>query len=151
GRTAPGDLDLAEVARLYATYEEVKRDKGQMDFEDVLLLTVAVLQDRPDVAEQVRAQYRHFVVDEYQDVNPLQQSLLDEWLGGRDDVCVVGDAAQTIYSFAGASPDYLVGFPARFPAATVVRLVRDYRSTPQVVALANGVLRGGRARADAVS
>ncbi len=151
-RTPPGDLDLAEVARLYATYEEVKRDRGQMDFEDVLLLTVAVLQDRAEVTEQVRAQYRHFVVDEYQDVNPLQQSLLDQWLGGRDEVCVVGDPAQTIYSFAGASPEHLVTFPTRYEGAQVVRLVRDYRSTPQVVGLANAVLRGpARARADAVS
>ena len=152
GRSAPGDLAPAEVARLYAAYEEVKRGKGQMDFEDVLLLTVAVLEDRADVAEEVRAQYRHLVVDEYQDVNPLQQALLDQWLGGRDDICVVGDAAQTIYSFAGASPEHLVSFASRYPYAQVVRLVRDYRSTPQVVGLANGLLRGSaRARTDAVS
>lgn len=141
GRGAPADLDPVQVGRLYAAYEEVKRARGSLDFEDVLLLTVAVLEDRPDVADTVRAQYRHLVVDEYQDVNPLQQALLDLWLGGRDDVCVVGDAAQTIYSFTGASPAYLLGFPARYPAATVVRLVRDYRSTPQVVGLANTLLR----------
>jgi len=92
------------------------------------------------VAEQVRSQYAHFVVDEYQDVSPLQQSLLELWLGGRREVCVVGDANQTIYSFAGARADYLVGFPDRYPDATVVRLVRDYRSTPQVVDVANRVL-----------
>ncbi len=150
GREPPADLDPAQVGRLYAGYEAAKRERGVLDFEDVLLLTVAVLQERADVADQVRAQYRHLVVDEYQDVNPLQQALLDLWLGPRDDLCVVGDASQTIYSFTGATPDYLLGFPQRYPQATVVRLVRDYRSTPQVVGLANGVLRrahGAAARA----
>jgi len=135
------DLAPAEVARLYSVYEEVKRARGRLDFEDVLLLTVGVLSDREDIADQVRSQYRHFIVDEYQDVNPVQQALLDLWLGERNSVCVVGDAAQTIYSFTGATPDYLLGFTRRYPEAEVVRLVRDYRSTPQVVGLANGLFR----------
>ncbi len=149
GRTPPADLLPAEVAKLYAAYEEVKRARGNIDFEDVLLLTVGILEDRADVAEQVRAQYRHLVVDEYQDVNPLQQALLDLWLGGREELCVVGDASQTIYSFTGATPDYLLGFRRRYPEAEVVRLVRDYRSTPQVVALANGLLRRAQGEAAA--
>jgi DNA helicase-2/ATP-dependent DNA helicase PcrA len=147
GRDVP--RDPAEVARIYAGYEQLKRDRGVIDFEDVLLLTVGVLQDRPDVAETVRAQYQHFVVDEYQDVSPLQQRLLELWLGGRDTLCVVGDASQTIYSFTGATPDFLLGFRSRYPDATVVKLVRDYRSTPQVVALANGLL--GQARGQAAA
>lgn len=102
-----------------------------MDFEDVLLLTVAILQDRHDIADQVRSQYQHFVVDEYQDVSPLQQRLLELWLGERDNLCVVGDASQTIYSFTGATPDHLLDFRTRHPGATVVKLVRDYRSTPR--------------------
>ncbi|GAA2770447.1 ATP-dependent DNA helicase UvrD2 [Streptomyces rameus] len=145
GREAP--RDPAEIAHLYAAYEDLKRDRAVIDFEDVLLLTVAVLQDRHDIAEQVRAQYQHFVVDEYQDVSPLQQRLLDLWLGDRDDLCVVGDASQTIYSFTGATPDHLLDFRARHPGATVVKLVRDYRSTPQVVRLANGLLAQARGRA----
>ena len=108
---------------------------------------MAALEDRPDVAEEVRGGYRHFVVDEYQDVNPLQQRLLELWLGDRDDLCVVGDASQTIYSFTGASSSYLLDFPQRWPGAEVVRLVRDYRSTPQVVALANRVLAGAEGAA----
>jgi DNA helicase-2/ATP-dependent DNA helicase PcrA len=138
GRLPP--RDPAETARVYAAYEAAKRDRGMIDFEDVLLLTIGVLETRPDIADRVRDQYRHFVVDEYQDVNPLQQRLLDCWLGQRDSVCVVGDASQTIYSFTGATPEYLLGFPDRYPDATVVRLVRDYRSTPQVVSLANALL-----------
>ncbi len=141
GREAP--RDPAEIARVYDLYEELKRDRGVIDFEDVLLLTVGILQDRPDIAREVRAQYQHFVVDEYQDVSPLQQRLLELWLGERENICVVGDAGQTIYSFTGATPDYLLDFRTRHPGATVVKLVRDYRSTPQVVRLANGVL--GRA------
>jgi len=137
----------AEIAQLYATYEDVKRDRAVIDFEDVLLLTVAVLQDRHDIAEQVRSQYQHFVVDEYQDVSPLQQRLLELWLGDRDSLCVVGDASQTIYSFTGATPDHLLDFRTRHPGATVVKLVRDYRSTPQVVHLANGLLSQARGRA----
>ncbi len=140
GRPGAAGHDLATVARLLSVYEDAKTERGVIDFEDVLLLTVGVLDERPEVAETVRRQYRHFVVDEYQDVSPLQQRLLDLWLGGRRELCVVGDASQTIYSFTGASPRYLVEFPRRYPEAQVVRLVRDYRSTPQVVGLANAVL-----------
>ncbi|MFJ6083677.1 ATP-dependent DNA helicase UvrD2 [Streptomyces sp. NPDC092369] len=145
GRDAP--RDPAEIAQLYSVYEDLKRDRGVIDFEDVLLLTVAVLQDRHDIAEQVRSQYQHFVVDEYQDVSPLQQRLLELWLGERDNLCVVGDASQTIYSFTGATPDHLLDFRTRHPGATVVKLVRDYRSTPQVVHLANGLLAQAHGRA----
>ncbi|PVC73194.1 ATP-dependent DNA helicase UvrD2 [Streptomyces sp. CS081A] len=144
-RDAP--RDPAEIGQIYATYEQLKRDRSVIDFEDVLLLTVAILQDRHDIADQVRRQYQHFVVDEYQDVSPLQQRLLDLWLGDRDSLCVVGDASQTIYSFTGATPDHLLNFRTRHPGATVVRLVRDYRSTPQVVHLANGLLSQARGRA----
>ena len=143
GRTAPAGLDHTTVARLFQSYEDVKTDRHVIDFEDVLLLTVAVLEEDQRVAATVREQYRHFVVDEYQDVSPLQQRLLDAWLGGRDDVCVVGDASQTIYSFTGATSRHLLEFPARHPQARVVELVRDYRSTPQVVETANRLLAAG--------
>ncbi|WP_238431757.1 ATP-dependent DNA helicase UvrD2 [Streptomyces cavernae] len=145
GREAP--RDPFEIAQLYATYENLKRERAVIDFEDVLLLTVGILQDRHDIADQVRSQYQHFVVDEYQDVSPLQQRLLELWLGDRDSLCVVGDASQTIYSFTGATPDHLLDFRVRHPGATVVKLVRDYRSTPQVVHLANGLLAQARGRA----
>ncbi|GGK00849.1 DNA helicase [Pilimelia anulata] len=142
GRETP--YEPARVAAVFAEYERLKRAQGVIDFEDVLRAAVWGIEEHPDVAAQVRAQYRHFVVDEYQDVNPLQQRLLDAWLGGRDDLTVVGDASQTIYSFTGATSAYLVDFPRTHRTATVVRLVRDYRSTPQVVGLANAVI--GRAR-----
>ncbi len=145
GREAP--RDPAEIAQVYSHYEDLKRERAVIDFEDVLLLTVGILQDRRDIAEQVRAQYQHFVVDEYQDVSPLQQRLLELWLGERDNLCVVGDASQTIYSFTGATPDHLLDFRVRHPGATVVKLVRDYRSTPQVVHLANALLAQARGRA----
>ncbi len=143
GRDRPGGFDLPVVARLIETYEEAKTDRGVIDFEDALLITGGILEEHPDVAAAVRAQYRHFVVDEYQDVNALQQRLLDAWLGDRDDLCVVGDPNQTIYSFTGATPEHLLGFRRRYPDAALVRLVRDYRSSPQVVALANALSDGG--------
>ncbi|WP_432523628.1 ATP-dependent DNA helicase UvrD2 [Kineococcus sp. SYSU DK006] len=156
GRGEPGGLDLSTVARVVRTYEDVKTDRAVIDFEDVLLLTAGILDERPDVAATVREQYRHFVVDEYQDVSPLQQRLLDLWLGERRDLCVVGDASQTIYSFAGATPEHLLDFPRRHPGTTLVRLVRDYRSTPEVVQLANSVLsmasgRHARARLELIA
>ncbi|WP_229119619.1 ATP-dependent DNA helicase UvrD2 [Enemella evansiae] len=133
-------LEPETVARVFAGYEEAKRTRGRIDFEDILLCTTALLADHPQVADEIRRTYRHLVVDEYQDVSPLQQRLLDLWLGERGEVCVVGDPAQTIHSFAGARADYLTGFGRRHPDATVVRLVRDYRSTPQVVRTANAIM-----------
>ena len=146
-REAPAALAPEEVSRLYETYETAKSERGVMDFEDVLLSMVGILRSRSDIAAQVRGQYKHFVVDEYQDVSPLQHRLLQLWLGPRRrQLCVVGDVSQTIYSFTGASPAYLTGFTQEFPGARTVRLTRDYRSTPQVVSLANTVLTGGRGR-----
>lgn len=138
GRKPP--VDAVDVARVYVMYESLRRERNLLDFEGMLELTAAMLTDNRQIADQVRDQYRYFVVDEYQDVNPLQKLLLDTWLGGRDELCVVGDPSQTIYSFTGATPDYLLDFTQEHPKATVVRLIRDYRSTPQVVRLANGIL-----------
>ncbi|HEY2575828.1 MAG TPA: ATP-dependent helicase [Streptosporangiaceae bacterium] len=138
GRTPP--LGTGVVGQLYAGYERLRRSRHLIDFESLLELTAGVLTENQLAAAEVRDQYRYLVVDEYQDVNPLQKLLLDVWLGDRDELCVVGDPDQAIYSFTGASPAYLTGFAAEFPAAVVIRLIRDYRSTPQVVALANRVI-----------
>lgn len=135
-----------EVARVYQTYEKLKTDASLLDFDDLLLHTTAVLEEHPVVAEEFRDRYRCFVVDEFQDVTPAQQRLLQSWLGQRDDLTVVGDPNQTIYSFAGASPRPLLEFTRRYPDATVVRLERDYRSTPEVVATANQVISFARDR-----
>ena len=144
GRTGVAGQEAATVAQVLSLYEEAKSERGVIDFEDVLLLTIGILLDREDVAAQVRGQYKHFVVDEYQDVSPLQQRLLDLWLGRRRQLCVVGDVSQTIYSFTGATPAFLTGFATRYEGARTVRLSRDYRSTPQVVSLANRVLSRSR-------
>jgi DNA helicase-2/ATP-dependent DNA helicase PcrA len=136
----------AQVAAVYAAYEELKNRNRMLDFDDLLLHTVAALEEHCAVAQEFRDRYRCFVVDEYQDVTPLQQRLLDAWLGARDDLTVVGDANQTIYSFAGATPRFLLEFTRRFPDAVTVRLHRDYRSTPQVVWLANRVISAAASR-----
>ena len=139
---AVGDLTPETVAGVFDSYEETKRDQGRMDMEDVLLFTAGMLADDERVAAQVRQQYKWFVVDEFQDVSPLQYALLELWLGGRDELCVVGDPAQTIYSFAGAQASYLREFSSRFPEAASIDLVRNYRSSPEVVGFANKVLAG---------
>ena len=141
GRRPP--LGPEQTGLIYAGYERLRRQRNMVDFESLLELTAAVLDGNRQAADDVRARYRYLVVDEYQDVNPLQKLLLDIWLGDREDVCVVGDPDQAIYSFTGATARYLTGFAAEFPAATVVRLARDYRSTPQVVTLANRIIAGG--------
>jgi len=135
-------LDLGAVTELQQRYEDLKDEQRRLDFEDVLLVTAGMLDAEQRVADQVREQYRFFVVDEYQDVSPLQQELLQLWLGPRTDVCVVGDASQTIYSFAGASSEYLLGFAGRYPDAVEVRLERNHRSTPAILGAANRLMRG---------
>ncbi|AJM77335.1 ATP-dependent helicase [Rathayibacter toxicus] len=141
-RVLPGQLTLEQTVALLEEYEGLKDQRRQIDFEDVLLATAGMLESEPAMAMQVREQYRFFVVDEYQDVSPLQQRLLELWLGDRSDLCVVGDASQTIYSFAGARAEYLLNFASRWPGATMVRLEDNYRSTTPIVQMANRLMRG---------
>jgi len=141
-RTLPQALTVEKAVALQQAYEDVKDERRQLDFEDVLLATAGMIESEPRVAQQVREQYRFFVVDEYQDVSPLQHDLLGLWLGTRNDLCVVGDASQTIYSFAGATPDYLLGFPSAYQDSVVVRLEQNYRSTPAIIDSANRLMKG---------
>lgn len=141
GTQPPAGISTYDMADILRGYSEAKRERSVIDFEDVLALTCGMIEERPDIAEQIRSQYRFFVVDEYQDISPLQKHLLELWLGQSNrDLCVVGDAAQTIYSFAGATPEYLVNFAEEYPGAHTITLSRDYRSTPQIVSLANGLV-----------
>jgi DNA helicase-2/ATP-dependent DNA helicase PcrA len=129
----PEDLML----RVYTTYEQRKERDGWVDFEDLIELTIRLFDSDEGALEQVRDRYGAFTVDEYQDVNVLQQTLLDRWLGDRDELCAVGDDYQSIYAFTGASPECLLAMPTRFPHATVVRLEENYRSTPEILEFAN--------------
>jgi len=140
--------NLQIVAKVYEAYESLKRQERTLDFEDVLLLTVGMLEEDRGVRERVRDQYRYFTVDEYQDVSPLQQRLLNLWLGNREEICVVGDAAQSIYSFAGATSNFLLNFKNRFPDAQIFRLSRGYRSTPEIINAANQILRSANLVSD---
>ena len=140
-RVSNNKVDATQIARVYEAYESLKKQERAIDFEDVLLLTVGMLEEEREVRDRVRDQYRYFTVDEYQDVSPLQQRLLDLWLGKRDEICVVGDPAQTIYSFAGATPSFLLNFTNKYPGAEVIRLSSGYRSTPEIINTANAVLR----------
>jgi DNA helicase-2/ATP-dependent DNA helicase PcrA len=141
-REAPGRLTAEQAIDLHRTYETLKDERKQIDFEDVLLVTAGMIEAEPSVAMHVHEQYRFFVVDEYQDVSPLQQNLLDLWLGERRDLCVVGDASQTIYSFAGASSSFLLDFGSRYPDAALIRLEQNYRSSAPIVDTANRLMRG---------
>lgn len=134
-------INPEQIAKVYEAYESLKKQERAIDFEDVLLLTVGMLEEEREIRERIRDQYRYFTVDEYQDVSPLQQRLLDLWLGKRDDICVVGDPAQTIYSFAGATPAFLLNFTSKYPKAEVIRLSAGYRSTPEIIKTANNILR----------
>ena len=140
GRTVPAALTIDRMVALQTAYEATKDARRQIDFEDVLLAAAGMIEAEPRIAQQVREQYRFFVVDEYQDVSPLQHELLRLWVGDRDDLCVVGDVSQTIYSFAGASPDFLLRFASRHESAIVLRLERNYRSTPEIVHTANKLM-----------
>jgi len=136
GRSVAG-VTIGQVAAVQRAYEDLKDERRQMDLEDVLLATAGMIASEPMIAREVRERYRTFVVDEYQDVSPIQHRLLRLWLGERRDLCVVGDANQTIYSFAGASAAYLLGFAREFPGAEVVRLEHSHRSAQPVLDLAN--------------
>ena len=143
-RQVRSKVNAEEIAKIYSAYESLKKQERTLDFEDLLLLTTAMIENEAQVREKVHDQYRFFTVDEYQDISPLQQRLINAWLGSRDEICVVGDPAQTIYSFAGASPTYLLGFTNRFPGAEVIRLTTGYRSTPEILFTANALLRSAR-------
>ena len=132
-----------QMVQIYTAYESIKKQELAIDFEDVLLLCAAMLEEEREVRERVQDQYRYFTIDEYQDVSPIQQRLINAWLGKRNDICVVGDPAQTIYSFAGATPVFLNTFTQRFPDAEVIRLSTGYRSTPEITFAANALLRHG--------
>ena len=131
GRTPPIPIDL--FVRLFRDYERAKERRGLIDFDDILGLTVDLLETDEEAARTVRSRYSWFTVDEYQDTTPLQARLLELWLGDRRDLCVVGDEDQTIYTFAGASPEHLRGFTTRYPGASVIHLLQNYRSSPQVL------------------
>lgn len=144
GRELPAGLTPERMGSIFADYERRKDAAGRIDFEDVLLLMVALIDSEPRVAAHLRGGLAQITVDEYQDASPLQQRLLDGWLGTNTNICVVGDPAQTIYSFAGADATLLTGFAARYPDATVLRLPRTYRCTPEIAGAANRVLAAGR-------
>lgn len=132
-------LSAEKFIEFFKNYEEFKQKRRIIDWEDALLLTVGLLRDQPRMLAHVQQQYRFFTVDEYQDISPLQQALLETWLGERQELCVVGDPRQTIYTFAGARSDFLTGFDQRYPDASVFELNKNYRSSLEIVALANRV------------
>ena len=139
--TRPVIQGLAPIRsyEIQVAYEDAKVKAKQIDWEDVLLLCTGMLKSEPRALAHVHQQYRFFTVDEYQDISKLQQELLDTWLGDRSDLCVVGDPNQTIYSFSGANASFLENFDSRYPGANVIELTKNYRSTPEIIGVANRV------------
>ena len=136
-RAQVAGLSFAKNLEIQQAYEHEKIRMQRLDWEDVLILTLGLLKAEPRALSHVQSQYRFFTVDEYQDISPLQHALLDQWLGSHAELCVVGDPNQTIYSFTGASSEFLRSFQDRFPGSTVVDLLTNYRSSKQIVAFAN--------------
>lgn len=145
-----GGVAADQVSAVIKAYEQVKHRAGVIDMDDILLVALGLLAQNPGVAQQVRSTYRHLLVDEYQDVSPVQHSLLKAWLGDSDDLLVVGDPAQSIHAFAGADVGYLLGFGQEFPQAARFELTRNYRSTGAVVAYANSLAGRSQGRVKAV-
>ena len=139
-RPLPGGLSVDSTLALVQKYEDLKDDQRNLDFEDTLIATLGMLNSEKWVADRVHEQFRFFVIDEYQDVSPVQRALLDAWRGSHSEVCVVGDPNQTVFGFAGASDEHLVRFESEFPGATTVELDRNDRSTPEIVRLANSTV-----------
>lgn len=141
-RSLPKGVTLEQLLELHQGYESLKDQRKQIDFEDVLIAMTGMLENEPQVATQVREQYRFFTVDEYQDVSPLQHALLKAWLGERGDLCAVGDASQTVFSFAGATNQYLLNFAREFENAQTFTLDQNFRSTAEIVSAANKLVAG---------
>ena len=139
-RELPPGIDTTAMVAIMRAYADYKTTNRLIDYQDVLLILSGVMASTPHIAAQIHQQYRHFVVDEFQDVSPIQYELLKNWLGERDSLCVVGDPAQTIYTFAGARDSYLMNLGNVLPQARTISLVRNYRSTPPIVEAANKVL-----------
>jgi DNA helicase II / ATP-dependent DNA helicase PcrA len=141
GGRAPLPADL--FGRVYRDYERAKEQAGLLDFEDMLVRTVELLEGDAEAVALVRTRKRWFSVDEYQDTNPLSERLLELWLGDSRDLAVVGDPDQTIYTFTGATPDFLLDFAQRHAGARTVTLADNYRSSPQILEFANRLVGGG--------
>lgn len=141
GRRPP--LASGAMASLYERYELEKRRRGLVDFDDLLMACVTALETDSAFAARQRWQFRHLFVDEVQDLNPAQARLLAGWRGNHDDLCVVGDPNQAIYSWNGADPSYLRHFAQREAGATVIVLSDNFRSSPQVLGVADAVLASG--------
>ena len=155
GKEKIGTLTKEEFVNFYTKYSKTKKTNNQIDFADLLELCILMIRENPEIAAKIHSKYEHFLVDEFQDNDPVQDELLSQWLGKRNSICVVGDPRQTIYSFKGSEPALLNNFGTRFPKCITVELVRNYRSTPQIVAWANRLMHkqsaSGGAKSDLIS
>ena len=133
-----------EMVKVFRRYKERKREANAMDFDDLLVNWKLMLEEHADIGEALKRRFRSIMVDEYQDTNKMQADIVDAMASVRRNVMVVGDDAQSIYSFRGASFENIITFPMRFPAAVIYKLETNYRSTPQILQLANHAIAHNR-------
>jgi len=146
-----GAITKAEFVEAVQRYEDMKKANNLMDYADALIRCVRMIENVPHVAEKIRSRYEHFLVDEYQDNDPVQERLLEAWLGDRNSICVVGDPRQTIFSFKGADPKIMRDFSTKHPESVTVELTKNYRSTRNIIEWANRIMRDTTASGGAKS
>ena len=145
---AGGDFAQLQIAKAYREYEAQLRSNNALDFDDLLVKTVQLLDTQPDVRENYQERFRYIMVDEYQDTNTVQFKLVSLLAGKYRNLCVVGDDDQSIYKFRGANIRNILDFEKEFPDARVIKLEQNYRSTKNILNAANGVIRNNRGRKD---
>ena len=139
-RDGEKDFRVAQIAKLYGMYQDSLRASSAVDFDDIILLTVRLFREHPEVLEKYRNRYRYIMVDEYQDTNHAQYLLVSLLAGGHHNICVVGDDDQSIYKFRGATIENILSFEKQFEDASVIRLEQNYRSTGTILDAANAVI-----------
>lgn len=137
-----------DVAKIYALYEKLRKDAGALDFDDLLIETVRLFRDQPEVRARWRSQFKHILIDEYQDTNAAQYAIVKSLVGDDRNICVVGDDWQSIYSWRGADFTNILNFERDFPGAKIVKLEQNYRSTGAILAAAHNVISKNTTRTD---
>ena len=141
-----GDWRRERIAKIYARYDQTLREANALDFDDILLHTVTLLQSYPDVRDYYRNKFRYVLIDEYQDTNRLQYLLMRQLVGENGNICVVGDDDQSIYKFRGADISNILNFEKEYRGTRTIRLEQNYRSTAHILDAANALIRNNTGR-----
>ena len=141
-----GDYRLTKIAKIYTLYQKKLKSYGALDFDDIIMQTVKLFEQEPNILAYYQQKFKYVLVDEYQDTNHAQYRLVSSLAGGHRNLCVVGDDDQSIYKFRGANIENILGFERQFPEAKVVKLEENYRSTGTILDAANSVIKNNKGR-----